>query len=292
MVYGKTHLFIKQVDMNHRLFICRAIILMSALPGFRAMAQNDTIQKKNTATEILLNLPSFTMYEDNYLITGTTLKESPDKNNSDVKFQISFKQLLFRKPVVENAYAYLTYTQKAFWDVYKESSPFAEINFNPSIGLIRPYTTKKGTIGYYSIRIEHESNGRDSIYSRSWNFVSANWNAEITKKILLGAKVSIPFSSLENNPDLIKYIGYVDIRATYVFKPKKLYADIWVRKGASSDWRGTIQAQVFFKLFRSENQYLMLQWYNGYGESLIDYQRHTNMIRFGIVIKPNYLNVF
>lgn len=71
-----------------------------------------------------------------------------------------------------NTFLDVTYTQKSFWDIYRTSLPFPDNNFNPglSIGklIIRNNQLKK--IAIFSF--EHESNGRDSIDSRDWNYFS------------------------------------------------------------------------------------------------------------------------
>lgn len=254
-------------------------------------AQNDSIEKK-TATAIFLSQPNFSMYKDNYFITGTSFREGPSINNSDVKFQISLKYRINQKPLFDNVYSYLTYTQKSFWDVYQKSSPFGDINFNPGVGLMRPYMSKKGRLGYYSLMIEHESNGKDSISSRSWNFISLNWGAEVSPKLIIDAKVTIPYGSLSDNPQLPKYIGYGDLGLTYVFIPQKLYAKVILKKGADWDWRGSVETQLFFKVIPTSNLYMILQGFHGYGENLLQYNKEVSMIRFGFVLKPNFMNFF
>ncbi|WP_394700040.1 phospholipase A [uncultured Draconibacterium sp.] len=73
------------------------------------------------------------MFKDNYFVTGTTLNDEPKKYNSDAKFQISIKYRIMNKPFLYGFYPYLTYTQKSFWDIYLNSSPFAESNYNPGL---------------------------------------------------------------------------------------------------------------------------------------------------------------
>lgn len=269
---------------------CIVFFLICAIYSVNAQ-KNDSI-KKMTATEVFLSQPNFSMYKDNYFISGTAFKEEPTINNSDAKFQVSLKYRIDQKPVFDNVFAYITYTQKSFWDIYSESSPFGDINFNPGIGLIRPYMNKKGRFGYYSIMLEHESNGKDSLSSRSWNFISLNWSAEINSKLLIEAKAVLPFGYKTDNPDLFKYIGYGDIGFTYIFIPRKIYAKIIVKKGTSWDWKGSIETQLFFKPIQSSNLYFMLQGFHGYGENLLEYNKEVSMMRFGIVIKPNFMNFF
>ncbi|EJL62784.1 phospholipase A [Flavobacterium sp. CF136] len=274
-----------------------SLIILFCFIIFNVKAQNDSIIKleaanKLTATEIFLSQPAFSTYKDNYFSTGTTLRELPSSDNSDAKFQISIKYRLSKNPVFDNVYGFLTYTQKAFWDIYKVSFPFRDINFNPGIGMIRPFMNKKGKLGYYSLMVEHESNGKDSISSRSWNFVSLNWSEEISRRVLLEAKIVLPFGSKSDNPDLLKYIGYSDLGLTYIFKPQRLYAKINLKTGASWSWKGSVETQLIMKPKESSNLYLMLQGFHGYGENLLQYDKKVSMIRVGIIIKPNFMNFF
>ena len=41
-----------------------------------------------------------------------------------------------------------------------------------------------------------------------------------------------------------------------------------------------------FRLFKKENQYLYLQFYNGYGEGLLEYNKFHSQLRLGLLIKP------
>ena len=247
-----------------------------------------SLMEESIKDSIINKMPSFSIYKDNYFITGIPSSNYPTKFNADVKYQVSFKQLLFKKAFSQNSYLFLTYTQKAFWNIYRESSPFKEINFNPSIGLGKPII-KDDLKGYLIFMVEHESNGRDSIYSKSWNNVSLSYITKIGQKTEVNIKGWIPFLYKKDNPDLIEYIGISELKITHQIIPKKLMFDLTLRKGLSRDWKGAIQAQILYNPFKKSNQYLMLEWFNGYAESLINYGEHVSMIRFGIIVKSNYL---
>ncbi|MDE1193165.1 MAG: phospholipase A [Arachidicoccus sp.] len=244
----------------------------------------------SNAQKDFLRLPSFSIYKDNYFISGTAINQKPDKYNSDIKYQISFRQVLYRNPLFLKSFPYLSYTQKAFWDIFKSSKPFAEINFNPAIGFLRPYSNKYG-MNYITASLEHESNGRDSIYSRSWNRFVFGWHTYIKENLQFSLEAWIPFGYKEDNPDLLHYEGFGQLGLSYVIKEDKWFADVLIRKGDQWNWKGYIQGQISYKLFRRNNEYLMLQWYNGYAESLINYQKRNNMLRVGLLLRPNK-NVF
>ena len=179
-------------------------------------------------------------------------------------------------------------TQKAFWDIYLYSSPFEEINFNPGLGLGKPII-KDDLKGYLVFMVEHESNGRDSLNSISWNNVSISYITKIGQKTEVNIKGWIPFLYKKDNPDLIEYIGISELKITHQIIPKKLMLDVTLRKGLSRDWKGAIQTQILYNPFKKSNQYLMLEWFNGYAESLENYSEHVSMIRFGVIVKSNYL---
>lgn len=58
--------------------------------------------------DTISKIPSFSMYEDNYIISGIPLHEGIHKETADAKYQISFKQLLTRKTLPLDSYLFLT----------------------------------------------------------------------------------------------------------------------------------------------------------------------------------------
>lgn len=269
------------------------VFFLTLLPAWNLCAQQYGDSAITTdAQQRFLSQPSFTTFHDNYFTTGTSLNHWPNKNNSDIKYQISFKQLLYRRPVIEKSFLFVSYTQKSFWDVYKMSKPFSEINFNPALGLIRPYNTKKGNEAFLTLMLEHESNGRDSSASRSWNFLSLGWVHNVNNRLQLNAKAWVPFAYKDDNPDLLHYVGYGQVGASYILKPQKWYMDVLVKKGNQWNLKGSLQTQLYYKPFQNGNQFIGLQWFQGYGENLIDYSTHTSMLRIGLIIKPNLVNFF
>ena len=267
------------------LFFFFFIISFSSLlysQGLTREQVDDTIQ----------NMPAFSSHQDNYFITGVPLQESIESNTADAKYQISFKVLLTRNTLPLDSYLFLTYTQKAFWNIYQFSSPFEEINFNPTLGLGKPLFNKKDEVnGLAVLMYEHESNGRDSIYSRSWNNISLTYHTLINDRTSISVKAWLPFLYKTDNPDLLDYIGLGEVRLEYGIKPDKLLINITARKGLEWNWKGAIRTQLLYRPFKMPNQYLVLEWFNGYTESLIDYQEYKSMIRFGFILKSNEFDI-
>lgn len=265
--------------------ISKTIFILSVfLISFNSFSQNI---KKDSINDLINNAPSFTIFQDNYFITGTSLDNPVSRSRSDAKYQISFKQRLTKATLPFNTYLFLTYTQKSFWKIYEESKPFAETNYNPALGIGKFFTNKDDLLRIIAVAFEHESNGKDSIYSRTWNRISFQYMQQLTKMSSITVKGWIPFAYREDNPDLIKYVGYGEISYSQKIYNGRYVFDITSRKGMSWDDKGSVSAQISYRISKRNNQYLSLQYYTGYAESLIDYDQKTNMIRVGFVIKPS-----
>jgi len=243
---------------------------------------------KDSLNKLIDQAPSFTIYKENYLISGIPFNEKPSKYNSDIKFQISFKQRLTKTVLPFKTYLFLIYTQKTFWEVFRKSSPFGDSNYNPGFGLGKFLFKDNIQYALVSLSAEHESNGKDSIYSRSWNFISLNYMMFFKNK-RLWIRTWYPFG-YGDNASLLDYIGYGELNFFWDLKQQRLKLNIIARKGASTDLKkGSIQLGLFYRLFKFSNQYLYLQVYEGYAENLLYYNVLTSKIRLGWAITPSKL---
>jgi phospholipase A1 len=240
----------------------------------------------DSLNSVMKRSPSFSMLNDNYFATGSSLGARPDCDNSDAKFQVSFKQRLTSMVLPGKSYLFLSYTQKSFWAIYKSSKPFEESNYNPGIGIGKPLFVDNKLTGILALRLEHESNGRDSCHSRSWNFASLNYRAFLAHNVTLSIRAWVPF--VVEQKDLFDYIGFGEAAATWIVKKNKLVVDVAARKGIAG-WKGSMQASISYRPFKAANQYLFLQWYEGYAENLIHYQDYSSKLRVGIAIKPGFI---
>jgi phospholipase A1 len=244
--------------------------------------------RKDSITSILKSMPSFSIYKENYFITGIPMDAPTTIHNSDIKMQISFKQRLTNAVLPFKSYLFLTYTQKSFWKIYEKSSPFDETIFNPGIGLGKFVFKGNRQIGIMGFQFEHESNGKDSIFSRSWNCASFSYMAYLNSKVTLIGKAWIPFT-LSDNPDLMHYIGYGELTINWQIIKNKLLINAIIRKGNQWDLRGSIQTGIYYNPLKNANQYFYLQFFDGYAENLIRYSTLTNMLRIGICIRPTVM---
>lgn len=236
--------------------------------------------------------PFFGLYKDNYFTIGTSIGSRPTATNSDVKFQISFAQRLTNSVLPWNTYLYLFYTQKAMWNVFEESLPFHDLNFNPGIGWTKPFFVKGRLVGKASLILEHESNGRDGEASRSWNKISLSGAAFIDPNIMVHAKFWIPIIDGGLNKDILRYSGIYQAGIQGISANKRWVFDITFVKRKGWNLNGNTIINLGFRLFKNHNQFLMLHYYNGYGENLLDYNKFHSRLRIGLLIRPTFFSDF
>lgn len=243
------------------------------------------------ALQLFDNTPSFGVYRDNYFVTGVPTNYKINKNTADAKFQISIRQRLTKSILPFKTFLYLTYTQKSFWDIYRKSSPFQDNNFNPGISLSKAIIHHNTLKGIAVFSFEHESNGRDSLQSRSWNYLSLSGSWFFNARFSVQLKVWGGWVDQEGNPDLLKYRGYGLVALNYKSMNERWWCSLVINPRRRFIDMNTIW-EVNYKPFRKANEYLFLQFYNGYGENLLEYNRFSSMVRLGICIKPFLLNYY
>lgn len=234
----------------------------------------------------------FGLYKDNYFIFGPPIGYKPDKTNTNIKFQISIAQKLTKSTLPWGTYLYLYYTQKVFWNVLENSMPMTDLNFNPGIGLAKPIFIKDRFIGKVTLTLEHESNGRDSIWSRSWNKVTLGGSVMIDPNLTIYGKFWIPIIDGQNNRDILKYCGIYQVGWSYQSPNRKFSCSLSLVKRLGNVFNFNTTFEVAYRWSRKSNQYLFAQYYNGYGEGLLDYKKFHSQLRIGIVIKPTLFSEF
>jgi len=236
--------------------------------------------------------PYFTLYRDNYFVVGTDPVHRPTSDNSDVRFQVSIAQRLTKSTLPGGTYLFLAYTQSVSWDVFKNSMPMHDFTFNPGVGIGKPLFWKGRFLGKSTLMIEHMSNGRDSIQSRSWNRVSLGASIMIDEQLTVDGKVWVPIVDGMNNKDILEYVGLFQSGVTYVTRNRKFGCAVHIVKRGNWKLDFNTTVDLFWRPWDRANQYFFLQWYNGYGENLLDYNVFHNRLRVGIVIKPRFFSEY
>ena len=251
----------------------------------------EEIYNADSVRAILDKQPYFSLFKDNYFIGGIPIGEKITSRNSDVKFQISVSQRLTKSKLPFDSYLFLQYTQKAFWNVFQESLPMRDLNFNPGIGLGHLIIRKNKYIGKAYVMVEHESNGRDSIENRSWNKLTLGAAVLLNKNWEVQFKGWIPVIDGKENDDILKYNGIFQVAANYRTDNRRLNLGLILTKRLT--WFSfNTQVELSYKFNNNENQYFFVQYYNGYGENLLEYNQFKSILRVGFVIKPQDFSLY
>ena len=234
-----------------------------------------------------------TPFKPNYVMVGynpdpneTPWQEAfPDEDISldaaEIKFQISFMVPLVRNIIKDNGHLYIAYTNRSFWQAFneEESLPFRETNHEPELWFqfdnqwkIFGLTNRLNSFG-----LVHQSNGRNEPISRSWNRLFANFIFE-RNNMALSIKPWIIVGDKIGNEDIQDYMGNVELRGAYKWRQHTF--SLMLRNNLQSGFsKGTFQTDWSFPIHRRLRGYV--QYFNGYGESLIDYNVHTNTFGMG-----------
>ncbi len=205
----------------------------------------------------------------------------------EAKFQISFKFPLARSLFGDNGDLYAAYTNRSFWQVYddQDSAPFRETNHQPELWL-RFYSGRE-FLGLRNlandIGIVHQSNGRGGRLSRSWNRIYARFLFEKGNfAFAVQPWWRIPEDEEDDdNPDIEDYLGNFEFQGAYKWGVHEF--GLMFRNNLNlSRNRGAVQLDWSFPLYGKLRGYV--QWFNGYGESLIDYDASVNSIGAGFLL--------
>ena len=207
-------------------------------------------------------------------------------DDTEAQFQISLK-IPLGVNLFETFDIYAAYTNRSFWQLYNSelSRPFRETNHEPEAWV--QFTPEWEIFGFRNsanaIGVVHQSNGRGGVLSRSWNRVYANFVFQ-RGNFALGFKPWIRISEdaeADDNPDITDYLGHYELRAGYKWNDHVF--SVMSRNNLESGFeRGAVEAGWSFPIWRYPYVKGYIQYFGGYGESLIDYNQRTNRIGIGI----------
>lgn len=278
--------------------ILKAVLSLAAILSLSFSASGQILSEKpdpefaDSIRNEFFGRSYFGLYKDNYFSVGTVFPGEPNKRNSDVKFQLSIAQRITNDILPWNTYLFLMFTEKVFWNVFENSMPMRDLNFNPGLGLTKPFFVKGRFSGKMALMIEHESNGRDGDASRSWNKISLSGSALVTNWLLVHAKFWYPIVDGMNNKDLLHYTGLFQTGVEVSSKNRRFIWSATFMKRKTWRFNWNVNLEFAMRIFKQDNQYLFFQFYNGYGESLLDYNQYRSRLRAGICIKPRFFSEF
>jgi len=244
------------------------------------------IRTQKTINQFTRSLYNFKAYQANYFLPISyrydgDYADTNGHNAQEVETEFQFSLAYdIGSDIFDLAEVYtVAYTQKSFWQFYSNSAYFRESNYNPEFFVTIPTSDINDGRLLKSIKlgIAHESNGRGGDEERSWNYLSSSFLFQyktLFTELKLWARLS---DSFDYNPDLLDYLGHGHLKFTLAYK-ENLF-DLKLRNNFSTN-KGSIELSHSYPIFGRDDLFLYTKIFNGYGESLIDYNNHIK--KFGI----------
>ncbi|MDV0437554.1 phospholipase A [Xanthomonas sacchari] len=235
-------------------------------------------------------LPAFWTSKKNELPSSpnpvNTVTTAEPLDSVEAKFQLSFKTKIVENIFGDNGDLWGAYTQSSRWQVYnaEQSRPFRETNYEPELMLV--FRNNYSLFGWKGrmtgIQLTHQSNGRSDPLSRSWNRAMLNIGLDRDNwALVLRPWYRIPESrKQDNNPDIEDYMGRGD--ATLIYNRNGHEVALMARHSLRGGDRshGAVQLDWGFPISNLLRGHV--QVFDGYGESMIDYNHRATYVGVGI----------
>ena len=227
----------------------------------------------------------------------------PDYKHAETKIQLSVRTKV-AKGLLKSGDAdaddqdslWFGYSQQSYWQLFSGniSRPFRTTDHEPEVIYVYPHQIAlPGGWNYRlsGVGLVHQSNGQSEQLSRSWN-----------RSYLMGAaeKVLGPESSLrlqgriwarlresaadDDNPGIENYIGRAEINGTWQIN-KANTLGVTLRHSLHREAKGSTRINWMMAPAASPNYTGLryhVQLFNGYGDSLLDYNKRRNVLSVGL----------
>ncbi len=245
-------------------------------------------------------------YQPIYLLAYTTTNAnqtptSPNPDNTvttpenitrgELKYQISLKTKVANDIFGNNGDLWMGYTQASHWQIFNEnrSRPFRETNYEPDTNLV--FRTNFNVLGWkarmLSVGLVHQSNGRSNPLSRSWNRATValglerdNWTVNLRPWWRV-----LEFGE-DNNPDITDYMGHGDVEIVRVAGESQFALMLRHSLHGGDRSHGAVQFDWAFPIAPPLRGHVQI--FNGYGESLIDYNHSAWYAGLGLSLVEWY----
>ncbi len=239
---------------------------------------------------------STTLTEKHYVNGVHDASQDYDRMDNEAQFQISIKTHLYNNFLSSGGNLFTAYTQNSYWQLYdtERSSPFRETNYMPELFLEWHPDMSIGdsTLKRARVALIHQSNGQNIGQSRSWNrtevhFLFQNQNLmygiNMWERWNESDKEEVNTAIGDDNQNLEDYIGkqkyfikynYNNLSATLTHQNNIFHYN--KNKGNTKLDITVPSTNKSFDFF--------VRYFNGYGESLIDYDTKVRRVSFGIII--------
>ncbi len=266
------------------------------------IAEEDNYMRERLAKQMVANDNHFSLmpYKKNYVVYSQLFAGAnvdpinnaypQDKprvyNDYELQLQVSLMVPLWLDMFGLPLTTYVAYTNRSFWQFFDldDSQPFRETNHEPEVWLAWFYDFYMGDFNAEMVWLgyEHQSNGQYVELSRGWNraYLDFYFNYHALP-LSFRPWIALKDGAHEDEVyDYAKYLGNGEIHAVYTWR----HFDLGVTWDYS--FSGLKYGSVMVDLDIPMSNYVSgyVRYFNGYGESLIDFDYRSNTLSAGIVL--------
>ncbi len=256
---------------------------------YETLDQIQNKQTQDTIKEKIESLYNIKAYKANYFLPISArydghYKDTYGQKAQDIEteFQVSIRYDFASDTFGLNEIYTISYTQLAFWQLYETSAFFRETNYNPEFFVTIPTSTLTSIKSFKALKVglAHQSNGRGSTQERSWNYLNGSFyfqHENIFTELMLWYRLP---DNINYNPQLIDYMGHGHVKFTVPYK--KHIFELLLRSNFEDT--SALKASYSYPAFGRDDLFLYMNFFSGYGESLVDYNHNVNKIGLGFSI--------
>ncbi|MFO1246333.1 MAG: phospholipase A [Ramlibacter sp.] len=221
-------------------------------------------------------------------------------NTTETRIQLSVRTKIAQSlltqghPTLKDS-LWFGYTQQSYWQLFSGgiSRPFRSTDHEPELVYVYPTDVRLPAgwrLRYSGVGLVHQSNGQSLPLSRSWNRVYLMAGMELGNQLQLTGRLwkRLPENKAnDDNPGISDYIGRAELGAQWnVNRDNTLGAT--VRHSLRGQGHGSVRLEWLRTLASApgggplSGLRLHTQLFNGYGDSLLDYNRRRTVFSVGM----------
>ena len=230
---------------------------------------------------------------------GRTPEQPVAYRNTETRMQLSVRTKLATgllthfQPNIKDS-LWFGYTQQSYWQLFTGdlSRPFRNTDHEPEVVYVYPLTADL-PLGwkwrYAGVAYAHQSNGQTLPLSRSWNRFYVMAGAELGHRWTAQARLwerAYGDNRDDDNPHIESYIGRAEFRLNWNVNDLHTLG-LTLRHSLSTGGHGSARLEWFRVLgepagTNKSNLRLHAQLFNGYGDSLLDFNRQRTVFTLGL----------
>ena len=230
----------------------------------------------------------------NNALAATAYRKTETRIQLSVRTKLAQGLLTGGHPTLKDS-LWFGYTQQSYWQLFNGgiSRPFRSTDHEPEAIYVYPtdFALPAGwRVRYSGAGIVHQSNGQALPLSRSWNRAYLMVGAEKDNVARIQARIwkRLPESSgSDDNPGISDYIGRAELQG-YWDVDKRNTVGATLRHSLRSAGNGSARLEWLRTLGKGavngpvNDLRMHVQLFNGYGDSLLDYNRRRTVLSVGV----------